>query len=172
MESIKELTDSYWSFSSPNADTGGIIIKKMIGKHVKHNPENSKLFDSLGQLKYLSLLKNSIVMVGNSSSGIIEAPSFRLPAVNIGNRQNGRIKAGNIIDVVSCENAEITIVIKKAISKKFKDSLNKIENPYGDGNTSEKIVEVLKTHSLSGILRKKFMIIKVLKNKRFDTSKS
>jgi UDP-N-acetylglucosamine 2-epimerase len=95
-------------------------------------------------------------MVGNSSSGIIEAPSFRLPVINTGNRQNGRIKAGNVIDVLNFEKAEIVTVIQRAISKEFKDSLNKIENPYGDGNTSDKIIEVLKTYSLSDILRKKF----------------
>ena len=95
-------------------------------------------------------------MVGNSSSGIIEAPSFRLPVINTGNRQNGRIKAGNVIDVFSCEKTKIVEVIEKAISNKFRDSLNKIENPYGDGNTSERIVEVLKTHSLSNILKKQF----------------
>jgi UDP-N-acetylglucosamine 2-epimerase len=95
-------------------------------------------------------------MVGNSSSGIIEAPSFRLPVINTGNRQNGRIKAGNVIDVLNFEKAEIVTVIQKAISKEFKDSLNEIENPYGDGNTSDKIVEVLKAYSLSDILRKKF----------------
>ena len=156
LESIKEFADIYWIFTSPNADTESRIIKKTIENHVRHNTESSKLFDSLGQLKYLSLLKNSIVMVGNSSSGIIEAPSFSLPVINIGNRQKGRIKAGNVIDVFNCEKAEIIAVIKKAISKRFKDSLNKIENPYGDGNTSDKIIEVLKTHSLSDILRKKF----------------
>ena len=156
LQSIKEFTDIFWIFTSPNADTEGRTIKKMIENHVKYNQENSKLFDSLGQLKYLSLLRDSVVMVGNSSSGIIEAPSFRLPVVNIGNRQNGRIKAGNIIDVLKLEKAEITTVIKKAISKEFKDSLDKIGNPYGDGNTSDKIVEVLKAFSLSDILRKKF----------------
>jgi UDP-hydrolysing UDP-N-acetyl-D-glucosamine 2-epimerase len=156
LESIKKFTDIYWIFTSPNADTEGRIIKKTIEDHVRHNSMNSKLFDSLGQLKYLSLLKNSIVMVGNSSSGIIEAPSFRLPVINTGNRQNGRIKAGNVIDVLNFEKAEIVTVIQKAISKEFKDSLNKIENPYGDGNTSDKIVEVLKAYSLSDILRKKF----------------
>ena len=156
LESIKEFTDIYWIFTSPNADTEGRIIKKTIENHVRHNSMNSKLFDSIGQLKYLSLLKNSIVMVGNSSSGIIEAPSFRLPVINTGNRQNGRIKAGNVIDVLNFEKAEIVTVIQRAISKEFKDSLNKIENPYGDGNTSDKIIEVLKTYSLSDILRKKF----------------
>ena len=156
LESIKEFTDIYWIFTSPNADTESRIIKKTIEDHVKHHPENSKLFDSLGQLRYLSLLKNTIVMVGNSSSGIIEAPSFCLPVVNIGNRQNGRIKAGNVTDVFSCEKTKIVEVIEKAISNKFRDSLNKIENPYGDGNTSERIVEVLKTHTLSNILKKQF----------------
>ena len=156
LESIKEFTDIYWIFTSPNADTEGRIIKKTIADHVRHNSKNSKLFDSLGQLKYLSLLKNSIVMVGNSSSGIIEAPSFSLPVINIGNRQSGRIKAGNVVDVFNCEEADIVTAIKKTISKEFKDSLNKIENPYGDGNASDKIVEVLKMHSLSDILSKKF----------------
>ena len=156
LESIKEFTDIYWILTSPNADTESRIIVKTIEDHVKHNPENSKLFNSLGRLKYLSLLRDSIVMVGNSSSGIVEAPSFRVPVVNIGNRQSGRIKAENVIDVLKHEKVEILTAIRKAISKEFKDSLNKIENPYGDGNTSGKIVEVLKTYSLSDILRKKF----------------
>ena len=156
LESIKELADIFWIFTSPNADTEGRVIKKAIENHVRHNSKNSKLFNSLGQLRYLSLLKNSIVMVGNSSSGIIEAPSFSLPVINIGNRQQGRIKAENVIDIFDCEKAEIITVIKKAISKEFKDSINKIENPYGDGNTSDKIIEVLKTYSLPDILKKKF----------------
>jgi UDP-N-acetylglucosamine 2-epimerase len=95
-------------------------------------------------------------MVGNSSSGIIEAPSFQLPVVNVGDRQKGRLKAVNVLDVSSCEKNRIVKAIKKAKSDRFRGSLKDLKNPYGDGNASEKIVEVLKNVQVSKKLQKRF----------------
>jgi len=102
------------------------------------------------------LLKNATIMVGNSSSGLIEAPSFELPVVNIGDRQKGRIRAANVIDVPTCDKNIIDKAMGKAVSKEFKDSIQGLKNPYGEGHTSEKIVEVLRTVSLSDIPKKQF----------------
>ncbi|MBT6228346.1 MAG: UDP-N-acetylglucosamine 2-epimerase (hydrolyzing), partial [Candidatus Scalindua sp.] len=90
LKGLKAFPDIYWIFTMSNADTGGRIIIEKIEAFLDENPERGKAFTSLGTLRYLSLLKNSNVMVGNSSSGLIEAPSFELPVVNIGDRQRGR----------------------------------------------------------------------------------
>jgi GDP/UDP-N,N'-diacetylbacillosamine 2-epimerase (hydrolysing) len=154
----------HWIFTLPNADTDSRIIIKIIDDYVQRNPENAHLFSSLGQLKYLSFLKHATVMVGNSSSGIIEAPSFKLPVVNIGERQKGRITTRNVIDVPVCEKKLIITAIKKAVSVNFRDSLQGLKNPYGNANASEKIIGVLKTIPLSNILQKKFHGSQVIKN--------
>ena len=101
-------------------------------------------------------------MIGNSSSGIIEAPSFKLPAVNIGNREAGRLKAKNIIDV-KCQFKAIFKGINKALSQKFRKQLNNLKNPYGDGKASVKIVKILKNIDLnrSSIIDKKFIDYKI-----------
>lgn len=147
----------HWVFTLPNADTESRIIIKNVEYYIQKNPKSASLFSSLGQLKYLSLLKHAAVMIGNSSSGIIEAPSFKLPVVNIGERQKGRIRAKNIIDVSVCEKKPIRHAIKKAVFGKFRDSLQGLKNPYGNGKASEKIIGILKTIPLSDILQKKFM---------------
>ena len=121
------------------------MITRCIEKFISRHPERGKAFVSLGQLRYLSLLKHAELMVGNSSSGLIEAPSFHLPVVNIGTRQQGRIRAHNVIDVIECQPQPIMQAIEKALTHDFKISLSGIKNPYGQGNASEKIVETLKT---------------------------
>ena len=100
-------------------------------------------------------------MVGNSSSGLIEAPSFELPVVNIGDRQKGRIRAANVIDVPTCDKNILETAMDKAVSKEFRDSIQGLKNPYGEGHTSEKIVEVLRTVSLSDISKKQFCELNV-----------
>ncbi|AEF17898.1 UDP-N-acetyl-D-glucosamine 2-epimerase, UDP-hydrolysing [Thermoanaerobacterium xylanolyticum LX-11] len=130
-------------FTKPNADTDGRIISMLIDKYVKTNSDRAVSFTSLGRLKYLSLMKNVDVVLGNSSSGIIEAPTFKKPTVNIGDRQKGRIKAKSVID---CEaNSEkIVLALKKALSTEFKKLCETIDNPYGDGKSSERIINILK----------------------------
>jgi UDP-hydrolysing UDP-N-acetyl-D-glucosamine 2-epimerase len=153
---VERFSEIYWIITLPNADTGSRAIIKEIEGFVHNNSEIACLFSSLGQLRYLSLLKNVTIMVGNSSSGLIEAPSFELPVVNIGDRQKGRISAANVIDVPICEKNKIETAINKAVSKDFRDSLKGLINPYGEGHTSEKIIEVIRTVSLSDISKKHF----------------
>ena len=156
LDMVGKFSEIYWVFTLPNADTGSRKIIEQIKNFVQINPEGTCLFNSLGQLRYLSLLKNASLMIGNSSSGIIEAPSFELPVVNIGDRQKGRIRAANVIDVPVCEQNEIETALNKAVSKDFKESIKGLKNPYGEGHTSEKIVEILRTVSLSNISMKQF----------------
>jgi UDP-hydrolysing UDP-N-acetyl-D-glucosamine 2-epimerase len=129
-------------FTMPNADTGGRIIVRMIESFVD-NHDSAWLLDNLGLQGYFSLLSCAAAMVGNSSSGIIEAPSFQLPVVNIGSRQQGRIKAANVIDV-GYEREAIVEGIMRAIQPEFRRNLSELRNPYGSGNASEKIVRRIK----------------------------
>jgi len=146
-------------FTKSNADTGGRIINQKIAEYVDMNSDKSIFVDSLGQLRYLSALKYVDLMIGNSSSGITEAPSFKLPVVNIGDRQKGRVKAENIIDTNNSF-SEITKSIKIALSTEFKQQLSNLTNPYDkyqDGRTSEKIKNKLKAIPLNNnILKKEF----------------
>jgi GDP/UDP-N,N'-diacetylbacillosamine 2-epimerase (hydrolysing) len=158
---VDGFSEIYWILTLPNADTGSRTIIKKIEDFVRNYPEKSCLFSSLGQLRYLSLLKNVNLMIGNSSSGIIEAPSFELPVVNIGDRQKGRIRAANVIDVPVCEQNKIEAAINKAMSNGFRDSLKGLKNPYGDGNTSDKIVETLREITLSDMSGKQFYELNV-----------
>ncbi|MFT5871850.1 MAG: GDP/UDP-N,N'-diacetylbacillosamine 2-epimerase (hydrolyzing) [Clostridium sp.] len=128
--------------SYPNSDNGGREIIRIIEEYRAKYPF-LKVFKNLSQVEYLSFLEIAAVMIGNSSSGIIEAPSFKLPVVNIGSRQEGRLRACNIIDVPYGKEA-IKIGINKAIDdESFKKQLENCTNPYGDGKASGKIAEIL-----------------------------
>lgn len=155
LSALDYFYDIYWVFTVPNADTGGRVIMEKLNAHVQKHSEIGKIFVSLGQLRYLSLLKHASVMVGNSSSGLIEAPAFALPVVNIGDRQKGRIKADNVIDVAECKKELLISSIKKALSDEFYQSLRKMKNPYGEGDSSKKIVKILRTFPLDDNLLKK-----------------
>ena len=128
-------------FTYPNADPGHDTIMRKVWAFVRHR-ENARLFTNLGTQVYFSLMAYSAAMVGNSSSGIIEAPSFRLPVVNVGDRQKGRLKAANVLDV-PVEAGAIRSAIDRATSPGFRSSLSGLTNPYGDGHAAEKIVAVL-----------------------------
>jgi UDP-N-acetylglucosamine 2-epimerase (non-hydrolysing)/GDP/UDP-N,N'-diacetylbacillosamine 2-epimerase (hydrolysing) len=146
-------------FTMANADAGGALINNAIRKACARHPERFRWAPNLGRRRYLSCLKHFSVMIGNSSSGLIEAPSFRLPAVNIGDRQRGRIRAKNIVDVARNEDA-IRRGIRKALSSRFCASLRGMRNPYDrsqDGRASERIKNVLRDIDLQGeFLKKKF----------------
>lgn len=162
IDALNSFSDIFWIFTIPNADTGGRVIIEKIKNHIQHHPKMGKTFFSLGQLKYLSLLRYASVMVGNSSSGLIEAPSFMLPVVNIGDRQRGRIRGDNVIDAVVCKKEILIASIKRALSVDFKKSLKKKKNPYGDGNASRKIKEKIKAIELNDqLLKKKFYELSV-----------
>ncbi|MGO8787562.1 MAG: UDP-N-acetylglucosamine 2-epimerase [Terriglobia bacterium] len=144
-------------FTMANADAQGALINTRLQAVCAQTPERFKWIPHLGHRRYLSCLEHFAVMVGNSSSGLTEAPSFRLPVVNIGDRQRGRIRAANVIDV-PCSRDAILKGIKRAISPRFRASLRGLRNPYDrfhDGRTSERIKDVLKKVSLSGDLLKK-----------------
>ena len=142
-----------------NADADGGIINASIQKMCAKHQARFRWVPSLGRRRYLSCLKHFSVMVGNSSSGLIEAPSFRLPVVNIGDRQRGRVRAKNIIDVPRNEIA-IQKGIRRALSLRFGETLRGMRNPYErfrDGRASERIKNVLRDVELSGeLLKKKF----------------
>ena len=155
LEAIQKFPDIFWVFTMPNADTRGRIIGRKIEDFLNKNPDRGNLFASLGQFRYLSLMKHASVMVGNSSSGIIEAPSFKLPVVNISDRQSGRVRGQNVIDVAECKEDNIIGAIKKALSSEFRESLKTMKNPYGKGNASRNIVKKLKTIQIDETLIKK-----------------
>jgi len=124
----------------PNADAGGRKMVEVIKEYEKY--PFIKLFKNIPHKEYLSLMKYAAVMIGNSSSGIVEAPSFKLPVVNIGTRQEGRERANNIIDA-DYDKEEIKKAIKKALSPEFKEKVKKCKNPYGDGKTGERVANIL-----------------------------
>ena len=129
-------------FSMPNADTSNRVIVHMIGEFVKTHAR-AQMIDNFGTQGYFSMMAVAAAMVGNSSSGILEAASFALPVVNIGSRQHGRVRGTNVIDV-GYERTSITEGLKKALDPQFHTSLHGIPNPYDAGGASEKIVQVLK----------------------------
>jgi UDP-hydrolysing UDP-N-acetyl-D-glucosamine 2-epimerase len=145
-------------FTYPNADVGHSEIIDQIQTFVREHP-NSGLFFNLGHCRYYSLLAIADLMVGNSSSGIWEAPSFCLPVVNVGERQRGRVRAGNVIDV-SFDADAISEGIRQALEPHFRSSLQGMRNPYGDGHASERIVRVLKQVNIDyRLLQKHFVEI-------------
>ncbi len=142
-------------FTKSNADNEGRRINQMIDDFVSTFPDNVVAYTSLGQLHYLSTLKYVSGVVGNSSSGIIEAPSLQKGTVNIGNRQLGRLRATSIIDTQP-DVKSIQIAIERLFSREFQSALSTVSNPYGAGDVASKIVRVLETCSLDGIVRKRF----------------
>jgi UDP-hydrolysing UDP-N-acetyl-D-glucosamine 2-epimerase len=134
-------------FTYPNADTGNRAIIQLMGEYVASN-SRARTFVNLGTQGYFSMMKHAAAMVGNSSSGIIEAASFRLPVVNIGNRQRGRLRAANVIDV-GYSRSEIVAGIRQALAPDFRTRLDDLVNPYGDGRAAERIVETLRSVELN-----------------------
>ena len=125
-------------FTLPNADTGNSLIRRAIAAFVAGH-SNAQAVENLGTQGYFSLMSLAAAMVGNSSSGIIEAASFELPVVNIGTRQRGRIHGSNVLDV-GYNHAEILDGIQRAVSSAMRQSLRGLQNPYGDGRAAERIV--------------------------------
>ncbi len=143
-------------FTLPNPDPQGRQIRRAIDAFVRRH-SRARMVDNFGSQGYFSLMAQAAAMVGNSSSGIIEAPSFGLPVVNIGSRQQGRVRAANVIDVGN-DRAEIRRGLERALSPEFRASLQGIANPYGDGLAAERIIRHLKEVELSPrLLKKRFM---------------
>ncbi len=142
-------------FTKPNADNDGRVIINMIDEYVKLNNDRAVAFTSLGQLRYLSILKYAAMMVGNSSSGIIEMPYFRKPVINIGDRQRGRISPQCVINCEP-ERESIFNAIKKGLQKEFVDSIKNQLYPYGDGTAAVKIKKELLKIDYQSLIKKEF----------------
>jgi UDP-N-acetylglucosamine 2-epimerase (non-hydrolysing)/GDP/UDP-N,N'-diacetylbacillosamine 2-epimerase (hydrolysing) len=138
-------------FTMPNADTDGRVIISMIEDYSASRP-HAKAYASLGQVRYLSAMAEVDVVVGNSSSGLYETPSFKKPTINIGDRQKGRLQASSIINCKP-ESADIVRAIKEALTKDCSNTVN----PYGNGDSAQKIVALLKSiPDFNTLLKKHF----------------
>ncbi len=160
LQALDRLNDAHLIFTKPNADCDGRIIIEMIDDYVALNKDKAISFTSMGQLRYLSALQHVDAVIGNSSSGLIEAPSFRIGTVNIGDRQRGRIKAKSVIDCQP-ECGSILAAIDQLYSDEFQDRLRQVINPYGQGGMAKKVVGILRRYPLDGILKKCFYDLEV-----------
>jgi UDP-N-acetylglucosamine 2-epimerase (non-hydrolysing)/GDP/UDP-N,N'-diacetylbacillosamine 2-epimerase (hydrolysing) len=155
LDALYELKEYKIVFTMSNSDTGGKIITYFINQFVERNKGRAIAFTSLGKVKYLSVLQYVSAVVGNSSSGIIEVPSFGIPTLNIGNRQKGRIAADSVVNCGVSKN-----VIKQGLDIIFSEKLTEIarrkQNPYDKPATIDTIYQVLKSHSLSFLIQKTF----------------
>ena len=159
LSSINELEDTNIIFTKTNSDIDGRIINLIIDEYTSKNSDKSIAFASMGQLNFLSALQHIDFIIGNSSSGLLEAPSFKIGTINIGDRQKGRIKAKSVIDCLP-DKKNIKRTIKKIYSNEFQKLLRNVKNPHGDGRASQKIVKVLKAVPLENLLKKVFFNIK------------
>lgn len=151
---LRDLQDTRLIFTLPNADAESRVIFKQIEIFCSTHPL-ADVYASLGQMRYLSCMKHFDGVVGNSSSGLLEAPALKTGTVNIGERQRGRLRALSVID---CEptSASISKAISRLFSNEFSQVLKDVRNPYGEGGASERIVRELETRSVDGILKKRF----------------
>ena len=159
LDSLSEFKDHKIIFTMPNADTNGREIIKLIESFCLDN-HNCRAFTSLGQLRYISCLKYVDLVVGNSSSGLLEVPSFKIPTVNIGDRQRGRLKAASVIDCAPNKN-QISSAIVRACLSEFKESCKLSKNPYGDGGASKLILKKLEEIDFDNLLKKEFYDISI-----------
>ena len=156
LSAIDKHSETVFLFTKANADTDGRVINSLMQDYSsKHS--NFYLVDSLGMCRYLSALKYAVYVIGNSSSGLIEAPSFHIPTIDIGDRQKGRIAGGTVIHC-NPDAKSISEAIEKAESDSFRMEIKNLANPYGDGNTSEKIIDAIKDYLLNDKIdiKKKF----------------
>ena len=154
LAALAKLQDTQLIFTLPNADTDGRVMIEMVKRFVAQH-SNAHVYTSLGQLRYLSCVAYVDGVVGNSSSGLLEAPSFSIGTVNIGKRQAGRLKAESVID---CDPTKIAIdqALQKLLSDGFRSTLKQVRNPYGEAGASSKIVRILEKTSFEGLVRKTF----------------
>ncbi len=158
LNSLKKLKNKNLIFTIPNSDTYNHKIynqiKSFVGKH-----KNSHLFKSLGHKLYLSIINHSDCVIGNSSSGLSEAPYFKKPTINIGDRQKGRIKVKSIIDT-EMNSKKISNALKKIEKTDFKKNLKNVISPYGSGGAGKKIIKILKKIDIKNLKSKKFFDLK------------
>jgi GDP/UDP-N,N'-diacetylbacillosamine 2-epimerase (hydrolysing) len=155
LAALDTLPDTRLLFTMPNADNENRQLSEMLHSFVADRPNIAKMWTSLGQLRYLSCLRYVDGVVGNSSSGLTEAPSFRIGTINVGQRQQGRLKATSVID---CEpnRDDISAALQKLYSGAFRKSLPKVSNPYGEGGAASRIAAILASSEPGSLLKKKF----------------
>jgi GDP/UDP-N,N'-diacetylbacillosamine 2-epimerase (hydrolysing) len=151
---LDELTDTHLIFTMPNADTDGRVLFDMNRQFVSTH-SNARTYTSLGQLRYLSCIQHVDGVIGNSSSGLAEVPSFHKGTINIGDRQRGRLKAESVIDCAP-DRMAIRTALQRLYSPEFQSTLPNVKNPYGEGGSSEKLVQILRDHPLDGLVKKAF----------------
>ena len=154
LAALGDLHDTGLIFTLPNADTDGRIVSARISEFC-NNHRSAKEFVSLGQERYLSCIQHFDGVIGNSSSGLTEVPSYKKGTVNIGDRQRGRLKAQSVIDCEPDE-ASIKIALDRLFSESFRADLSSVENPYGTGGASKRIVEILDRVEIDALLKKGF----------------
>jgi UDP-N-acetylglucosamine 2-epimerase (non-hydrolysing)/GDP/UDP-N,N'-diacetylbacillosamine 2-epimerase (hydrolysing) len=160
LKALDNFPKAHIIFTMANADSGGKDINREIIRYVSQNQSRAYFYKDLGSLNYLSAIQHCDVVIGNSSSGIIEVPSFYKPTINIGNRQTGRVKASSILDC-GYETYDIVNAIKKALSPEFQKKLHNLDLPYGKGEAvSKKITDILACCSSKELLNKKFYDVK------------
>lgn len=154
LAALAELVDTQLIITMPNADTNGRAVKMMINQFVAEHP-NAHAYSSLGQLRYLSCVAQVDGVVGNSSSGLLEVPSFKKGTINIGVRQRGRLQASSVIN---CDPSRQSIAnaLSRLYSTDFKAGLIQVDNPYGEGGASKKVVNILKNYDIRGLINKDF----------------
>jgi len=154
LAALSQLQDTGLIFTMPNADTEGRVLFRQIEDFCATHPR-ARAYTSLGQLRYLSCVQHVDAVVGNSSSGLAEVPSFKKGTINIGDRQRGRLRAASVIDCEP-ERGAIGSALARLFSTEFQARLAAVENPYGNGGASDAIVKVLAQRSLEGLLKKRF----------------
>jgi GDP/UDP-N,N'-diacetylbacillosamine 2-epimerase (hydrolysing) len=154
LAALAPRADTTLLFTMPNADAGGRALIRQLEEFAIGRP-NVRVFTSLGQLRYLSCVKRVDAVVGNSSSGLIEAPSLGTPTINIGDRQRGRLRADSVIDCAP-DRAAIAAALDQVYAPAFRARLPHVRNPYGDGGASARILTVLREHPLDALLKKSF----------------
>lgn len=138
LQAMDAVPAYHYLITKANADAGGRMINERLEQYAQEHKENTLLIDSLGMIRYLSAMKYCAMVIGNSSSGILEAPAMGIPTINIGNRQRGRIQAASIINCAPVR-GQIQEAMRRAESKEFREAVERQTLPYGDGNTSELI---------------------------------
>lgn len=155
LDALEERKDLRIVFTMPNSDAGGQFISDAINEFVADNHQRAKSFKSLGVVRYLSVMKQVVAVVGNSSSGLAEVPSFGIPTLNIGERQKGRIAAESVYNCAS-DKESILKGLDIVLSKDFRTFASSVKNPYEKANTAEDIFKVISTYPIEQLKQKHF----------------
>ncbi|WP_288349394.1 UDP-N-acetylglucosamine 2-epimerase [uncultured Thalassospira sp.] len=164
LDALEKFPKAIKIFTGANADPEGESVNALIKDYVARHPDHCRFFMSLGQKGYLSLLEHADCVIGNSSSGLLEAPSVGLPTVNIGSRQDGRLRAQSVIDCQDNKH-DIESAISKALSPEYREIATKCESPFGEGNASQNILRILSAYNFETLLPKSFFDLPVGANK-------